>query len=90
MIVRSREPQNLEYPFSSLDDLITPNEHFYVRNHFPTPAIEVKSWKLSVEGAVKQSLSLTFDDVLKLPSTKLTATLECAGDTMGPRGNWQR
>jgi DMSO/TMAO reductase YedYZ molybdopterin-dependent catalytic subunit len=80
MIVRSTEPQNLEYPFSSLDGLITPNEHFYVRNHFAAPKVDMSSWRLKVEGAVRQPLDLSYDDLLKLPSTTLTATLECAGN----------
>jgi DMSO/TMAO reductase YedYZ molybdopterin-dependent catalytic subunit len=80
MIVRSTEPQNLEYPFSSLNGPITPNEHFYVRNHFAAPRIEMPSWRLKVQGAVRQPLDLSYDDLLKLPSTTLTATLECAGN----------
>jgi len=80
MIVRSTEPQNLEYPFSSLNGLMTPNEHFYIRNHFAAPKIDMPSWRLKVEGAVRQPLDLSYDEVLKLPSTTLTATLECAGN----------
>src|SRR6266508_3999461 len=80
MIVRMASPENLEFPFSALSDFITPNEQFYIRSHFAVPKIDVKSWKLSVEGAVKQRLELSLDDLLKLPARKLTATLECAGN----------
>ena len=80
MIVRMASPENLEFPFSALSDFITPIQQFYVRSHFAVPRIDVKSWKLSVEGAVKQKLELSLDDLLKLPARKLTATLECAGN----------
>jgi DMSO/TMAO reductase YedYZ molybdopterin-dependent catalytic subunit len=80
MIVRATEPQNLEFPFVALDGFLTPNEQFYVRNHFAAPKIDVKAWKLSVTGAVKQPLELTYDELLKLPTRTLTATLECAGN----------
>src|SRR5690348_2582284 len=80
MIVRATEPQNLEFPFVALDGFITPNEQFYVRNHFAAPKIDLKSWKFSVIGAVKQPLELTYDELLKLPTRSLTATLECAGN----------
>lgn len=80
MIVRSTEPRNWEFPFSALQSSITPNEHFYIRNHFPMPAIDLNSWKLSIEGAVKQKLEFTCADLLKLPTRSLTATLECAGN----------
>ncbi len=80
MIVRMAQPENLEFPFAALNDFITPNEQFFVRSHFAVPKIDMKTWKLTVEGAVKQKLELNLDDLLKLPSRKLTATLECAGN----------
>ena len=80
LIVRSTEPQNLEYPFAALHDFITPNEHFYVRNHFPLPKIDLKSWRLKVEGAVERGLELSYEEVCKLPSRTVTAVLECAGN----------
>ena len=80
MITRMTEPENLEFPFSSLSSSITPNEHFYVRNHFAVPKIDMKSWKLTIEGAVKQKIELSYDDLLKFPVRTLKATLECAGN----------
>src|SRR5437762_3332649 len=61
LIVRKEKPENLEFPFSTLDSFITPNERFYVRNHFPMPRPDVKSWRLRVEGAVKRPLELTYE-----------------------------
>jgi len=46
MIIREKEPVNLEMPFGSLDGFITPTERFYVRSHFPTPALDLKTWRL--------------------------------------------
>jgi len=40
LVVREREPLNLEMPFETLDGFITPNESFYVRCHFPIPEIK--------------------------------------------------
>ena len=34
LISREEEPQNLEFPFPTLDSFLTPNPRFYVRNHF--------------------------------------------------------
>jgi len=80
LIPRQRNPDNLEFPFASLDSFITPNEKFYVRNHFEQPKIDVHSWRLKIEGAVKHELQLTLDDLKKLPARTVTATLECAGN----------
>lgn len=80
LIVRQKDPENLEFPFATLDSFITPNAKFYIRNHFNTPAVDHRSWRLKVEGAVRKELELTYDQVRKLPSRTVTATLECAGN----------
>lgn len=79
-LVRSKEPLNLEFPFASLNSFITPNERFYVRNHFPIPKLDPATWRLKIEGAVKKESELTYDQIRKLPTKTVTATLECAGN----------
>jgi hypothetical protein len=37
VISRQRHPDNLEFPFSTLNSFLTPNEQFYVRTHFAFP-----------------------------------------------------
>ena len=78
--MRQKEPLNLELPFHKLNSFLTPNSQFYVRNHFPMPQLEASSWRLRVEGAVSNALTLTLDELRKLPSRTVTATLECAGN----------
>jgi DMSO/TMAO reductase YedYZ molybdopterin-dependent catalytic subunit len=80
LIVREREPLNLEMPFSRLDGFITPNESFYVRCHFPIPEISAKDWRLKIEGEVEAPFELNYDDLRAMPSRTITATLECAGN----------
>ena len=74
-----REPQNLESDFSALA-AITPNDQFYVRNHFAVPALDAKSWDLQIEGAVANRLQLTYDELIQMPSETRPVTLECAGN----------
>jgi DMSO/TMAO reductase YedYZ molybdopterin-dependent catalytic subunit len=80
LIIRQRDPENLEYPFASLDRFLTPNDRFYVRNHFAVPTLEAGSWRLRVEGTVLQPLELTLEDLRKMPSRTQVAMLECAGN----------
>jgi DMSO/TMAO reductase YedYZ molybdopterin-dependent catalytic subunit len=80
LITRVKNPTNLEFPFPTLDSFITPNERFYVRNHFAAPTIDPRTWKLRVAGAVSRELSLSLADLRKLPSRTVTATMECAGN----------
>jgi DMSO/TMAO reductase YedYZ molybdopterin-dependent catalytic subunit len=80
LIVRQSEPLNLEFPFTSLNSLVTPNDLFYVRNHCPMPRIDPKTWRLKVTGTVRRPLELTYEEVTTLPSLTRTITLECAGN----------
>jgi DMSO/TMAO reductase YedYZ molybdopterin-dependent catalytic subunit len=81
LITRQKEPVNLEFSFPTLDRFLTPNERFYVRNHFAQPKLDVAKWALKVEGAVERPLELSYDELKKLPSKTVTATLECAGNS---------
>ena len=80
LITRSEEPLNLEMPFASLREFVTPNEKFYVRCHFPIPQIDARSWKLRVEGAVGKTCEFTLDELRSLPRHTIGATMECAGN----------
>jgi DMSO/TMAO reductase YedYZ molybdopterin-dependent catalytic subunit len=84
LIVRSVRPPDYEAPVALLDSWITPYESFYVRSHLPPPApIDASSWKLQVDGEVSAPASLSLDDLRRMPSTTMTATLECAGNGRG-------
>jgi DMSO/TMAO reductase YedYZ molybdopterin-dependent catalytic subunit len=75
---------NQETRLESLRGLLTPASHFFVRNHTSTPALDLASWRLRVEGnAVDRTLDLTFDDLLKLPSRSVVCFVECAGNGRG-------
>src|SRR5438105_2161242 len=81
MIIREKEPPNLEMPFGSLDGFITPNERFYVRNHFPVPRIDPRERRLKVEGAIENARAWTLDELRARPAKTITATIECAGNS---------
>lgn len=83
MTVRMHEPRNLETPVAHLfrpGGLTTDTEHFYVRSHFAVPTIDMKTWKLRVEGHVETPVEFTLDDLKKLTAVKTGLTLECAGN----------
>jgi DMSO/TMAO reductase YedYZ molybdopterin-dependent catalytic subunit len=80
LIVRESEPLNLESPFATLDSFLTPNEHFFVRNHFPIPRLDPADWRLSVEGTVETPSVFDSTELRRMPSRTVTATLECAGN----------
>src|ERR1700733_11705104 len=81
LIIRQKDPNNLETPFDRLDEFITPSELFYIRSHFPTPHLDPLAYRLSITGAVRNQLSLRYSDIRAMPSRTCVATLECAGNS---------
>jgi DMSO/TMAO reductase YedYZ molybdopterin-dependent catalytic subunit len=81
MITREKQPPNLEMPFGELDGFITPTERFYVRCHFPIPQIDVRNWRLSMEGLVNKPVQFSLENIQKFSAETITATLECAGNS---------
>src|SRR6266704_574473 len=79
-IVRGEDPLNMEMPFEKLDSFITPTKSFYVRTHFPIPAIDKDAWWLRVEGEVEKPFAINYEQLLKLESRTIPVTLECAGN----------
>src|ERR1700682_5454571 len=81
LIIRQKDPNNLEMPFDQLGEFITPSELFYIRSHFPTPELDPVAYRLSISGAVRNELSLSYADIRAMPSRTCVATLECAGNS---------
>ncbi|MBE7170089.1 MAG: sulfite oxidase [Williamsia sp.] len=80
LIIREKEPVNLEFPFPTLKERITPNNRFFIRTHFPVPKIEAAGWQLKIEGEVRTPTVIGYDELRKLPAKKVMATIECAGN----------
>src|SRR5712672_4679769 len=81
LIIRQKDPNNLEMPFDQLGDFITPSELFYIRSHFPTPDLNPVAYRLSIRGAVLRELNLSYAEIREMPSRTCVATLECAGNS---------
>src|SRR6267154_2917256 len=79
-IVRAESPLNLEMPFEEVNGFLTQTESFYVRTHFPIPAIDRDAWWLHVEGEVEKPFEINYEELLELESRTIPATLECAGN----------
>ncbi len=80
LIIREREPVNLEYPFDQLEEFLTPNDLFYIRSHFKAPVLDQHDYKLTIGGAVHKPFTISYEELLAMPSVTRAATLECAGN----------
>jgi DMSO/TMAO reductase YedYZ molybdopterin-dependent catalytic subunit len=76
----SESPLNAETPLHALQENLTPNDLFYVRNHFDIPEAQAKTWKLTVNGKVSNPRTFTLEDLKAMPTQTLTVLLECAGN----------
>lgn len=79
----SRNPEDFEMPLEGFKDWITPIDRFFVRSHHYTPKVDPAAWKLEVGGQVASPLTLTMDDLKKMPAVEMVAVLECAGNGRG-------
>ena len=80
-ITVTKRPFNAETPAEALHDNITPNNSFYVRNHFAVPTIDLSKWRLRITGAVKNDLVLSLRDIMTMRPKRVAVTLECAGNS---------
>lgn len=75
------DPYNAETPLAALIEPITPTAAFYVRNHFPVPALDAGNYRLRLdlwpETAPRE---LSPGDLRSLPKRTVTMTMECAGN----------
>lgn len=80
--VVNKKPFNAETPAALLvENFYTPNELFYVRNHLPVPDIDPKTYELEIEFEnTNKVVSFTLDELKKMPSKTITATIMCAGN----------
>lgn len=60
---------------------LTPNDLFFIRNHSCTPHIDAATWRLSLYGSgVRRPVSVSYEDILKLPAYTETKFIECTGN----------
>jgi DMSO/TMAO reductase YedYZ molybdopterin-dependent catalytic subunit len=67
-------------PVMDLEGLITPTDLHYTVQHFAVPpVVETKDWELRVFGEVKNSLTLSFDQLRRFPARSVRTVMECSG-----------
>jgi len=81
LIIRQKEPNNLETPFDQIDSFLTPTQLFYIRSHFSAPKLDLASYQLRIDGAVRKPFSLSHKELRDMPSETRVAILECAGNS---------
>jgi DMSO/TMAO reductase YedYZ molybdopterin-dependent catalytic subunit len=81
LIILQKDPKNLETPFDQLDSFLTPTELFYIRSHFQAPKLELASYRLRIDGAVRSPFSLSYEELRDMLSETRVVIVECAGNS---------
>ena len=72
--------RNHGLPLEALRYDVTPPGLHYVLVHYDIPPVSADDWALSLEGCLRQPLSLDLDQLRALPSRTVRVTMECAGN----------
>lgn len=79
---RSVKPFNAEPPMELLvENFVTPNEIFFVRNHLPVPDVDPQEYELEICGRGIKTIYLKLEDIkTKFKKHTITSTIQCAGN----------
>jgi DMSO/TMAO reductase YedYZ molybdopterin-dependent catalytic subunit len=86
LIKRAFRPPNYESPVEVFDEVITPNDRFFVRWHLSNiPRVEAGSWRLGVGGdGAERGFELTLEALKRdFEPVELVAVCQCAGNRRG-------
>ncbi len=65
----------------TIDSYYTPNDDFYIIQHYNQPVLPEAEYRLRVTGLVNNTLSLSMSDIRSLPKVEVDAGFECGGNS---------
>ena len=79
-ITLERSPERRIIDIRMIDGPFTPRDQFATTQHYGHPALDAETYRLTVSGLVNQPISLSIDDLRRMPSTELVFGFECSGN----------
>jgi sulfite oxidase len=83
LTVLTRKPFNAETPKElSVENLITPNEFHFKRNHLPVPHVDIEKFELEIIDEINNKThKFKLDDIkTKYPVHTIPVTIQCSGN----------
>jgi DMSO/TMAO reductase YedYZ molybdopterin-dependent catalytic subunit len=82
LILLNDRPVNAETPPHQLDDAITPNDRFFVRNNGVVPEnTSADGWMLTIDGLVDNPMTLSIDNLRsQFDVVTMALVIECGGN----------
>jgi DMSO/TMAO reductase YedYZ molybdopterin-dependent catalytic subunit len=77
-------PAGAAFDVPDLTPLVVPADQFYrIDTALVFPRIDIASWRLAVTGMVDREVSLSFDDLVRLPNFEQYVTIACVSNEVG-------
>ena len=77
-------PKGISLNIPGLSPFYTPDAAFYrVDTSLVIPQVSPQAWQLRIHGMVDRPVTLTFDDLMKLPMVEHDVTLTCVSESVG-------
>lgn len=62
---------------------ITSNDDFFIQSYSQTQDVDIRSWRLRIDGLVEKPYTLTYEEITRMPEVSEYVTLECIGNGVG-------
>ena len=77
-------PDDPALEIENLSKLFTPNKDFFIiDNAIVVPQVNPENWKLTIDGMVKNPITLSYEDLLARPMIEVDDTIACVSNWVG-------
>ena len=81
-----RVPPGASLDVEGISPIVVPNDKFYrIDTALISPRVDADSWQLTVKGKVDREVSLTYDELQKMPLFEQYVTIACVSNEVGGR-----
>ena len=75
-----------DFGVEGLTPIVVPNDDFYrIDTRLDVPRIDSTTWSLRVHGMVEREVTLTYDELLRMPLVERYVTIACVSNPVGGR-----
>jgi DMSO/TMAO reductase YedYZ molybdopterin-dependent catalytic subunit len=79
-------PSGADLGIAGVTPLVVPNDDFYlIDTRLTTPHLDVATWSLRIHGMVDREVTLTYDQLIKMPLIEQYVTIACVSNEVGGR-----
>jgi len=65
------------------DDVTDSERHYVISKNFRDPTVKSAGWKITLDGLVDTPLTITYNDLIAMPTMTVLRTMECISNEIG-------